>query len=134
MANVLQIMADNVYTWMETNLATYNVGFEELPAQKDGLMLQSSTDDPVFKEYKSGRKVYRYRFSLLMRAGNDDTYSRVDAQRKIQEAADALCGATLTMADFNVWKIRQDSTARIIGTDEQYDVVMVQMHVDYERI
>ena len=125
-----QIIADALFAWMESNLSAYNVGFEYLPADAAGLMLQSNAEQPIAKEYKSGRKVYTYRFSLLMRADNADTHNRVSAQESIKAAADSICNATLT--GFDVWEIKQDSTARVISTEERYDVVMLQMHITYE--
>ena len=125
------IIADAIYTWMESNLSTYNVGFEYLPADDAGLMLQSNPEQPVAKQYKSGRKIFTYRFSLLMRASNEDTAARVAAQTSLKAAADALEGASIT--GFDVWEIKQDDTARIISSEERFDVLMLQMHATYER-
>ena len=124
------IIADALYSWMESNLAAYNVGFEFLPSQENALMLQSEPEQPVAKEYKSGRKVYIYRFGLLMRAENGDTASRVEAQTRLKQAADSICAAEIP--GFSVWEIKQDSTARIISTDERFDTLLLQMHITYE--
>lgn len=130
-AQALAIMADSIYTWLETNAAEWNVGFEYLPEKSPALMLQSETNDPLIKEYKSGRKVYRYSFALFLRLDNTDTASRLNNQRELQAIADALC-AVGTISDFNLWGIYQDTTARILATDEGMDVVQVLLHADYE--
>lgn len=124
------IIADALYGWMEENLSDYNVGFEYLPATEPALMLQSAPEQPVAKRYKSGREIYIYRFSLLMRASNEDTASRVNAQAALEAASIAIEGAQIQ--GFDIWEIRTDSTARVISTEDRFDVLMVQMHVTYE--
>lgn len=130
-AQALSIMADSIYSWLETNAAAWNVGFEFLPEQSPALMLQSETNDPLLKQYKSGRRVYRYSFALYLRLDNTDTASRLNNQRELQAIADALC-AVETIADFTLWSITQDTTARILATEEGMDVVQILMHADYE--
>ena len=133
-AQAVAIMADAVYTWMEDNLAAYNVGFEFLPVESPALMLQTQTGDPVAKEYKSGRKLYRYAFGLLLRMDNSDTASRINNQRELVAICDALLGATITAEGFRVWETRQDTTPRVMSTDDGLDVCLATMHIDYEII
>lgn len=130
-AQALAIMADAIYTWLEANASAWNVGFETLPQSSPALMQQSETVDPVLKEYKSGRKVYRYAFALYLRLDNADTASRLNNQRELQAIADALCGVG-SLANFRLWGIHQDTTPRILSTEEGMDVVQILMHADYE--
>ena len=132
-AQAVAVMADAVYTWMESNLAAYNVGFEFLPLESPALMLQSQTTEPTWRLYKSGRRVYRYSFGLLLRMDNADTASRINNQRELAAICDAMLGATIGTADFDVWEIRQDTAPRIMSTDDGMDVCMATMHIDYER-
>ena len=133
-AQAVAIMADAVYTWLETNLTGYNVGFEFLPLESPSLMLQTQTTEPVAKLYKSGRKLYRYAFALLLRMDNADTASRINNQRELVAICDALMGAAITADGFNVWEIRQDTTVRVMAADEGCDVCFSTLHVDYEEV
>lgn len=130
-AQALDIMADSIYSWLELNASEWNVGFEFLPEKSPALMQQSNTSNPVLKEYKSGKKVYRYAFTLYLRLDNADTASRLNNQRELQAIADAM-EAIDALADFDVWEVKQDATARIITTEEGMDVCAVSLHVDYE--
>ena len=130
-AQAVNIMADTLFTWMELNLPAYNVGFEFLPVESPALMLQSQITEPVIKRYKSGRVMYRYQFALYLRVENDDTQCRIDAQKGITAAVMAILGADLNADGFTVWDIRQDTTARIMSTDEGFDVLMATCHIDY---
>lgn len=130
-AQAISIMADTLYTWIEENLSAYNVGFEFLPIESPALMLQTQTTDPVVKRYKSGRKLYRYSFGLLLRMDNADTASRLNNQRELTAICDAIMGADLNADGFSIWDIRQDSTPRIISTDEGFDVCLAVLHIDY---
>ena len=130
-AQAVNIMADTLFTWMETNLAAYNVGFEFLPVESPALMLQSQITDPVVKRYKSGRVMYRYPFGLYLRMENTDTAARIAQQRALTEITDSVLGASLSADGFTVWDIRQDTTPRIMSTDEGFDVCMVTCHIDY---
>lgn len=130
-AQAVSIMADTLFTWMETNLAAYNVGFEFLPIESPALMLQSQITDPVVKRYKSGRVMYRYPFGLYLRMDNTDTAARIAQQRALATITDMVLGADLNADGFTVWDIRQDTTPRIMSTDEGYDVCMVTCHIDY---
>lgn len=132
-AQAVAIMADAVYTWLEENLSAYNVGFEFLPVESPALMLQTQTTEPTVKEYKSGRKLYRYSFALLLRMDNADTASRIGNQRELIAICDAVMGADLRAEGFAVWEIRQDTTVRVMATDEGSDVCFATLHVDYEK-
>lgn len=133
-AQAVAIMADAVYTWLESNMTAYNVGFEFLPLESPALMLQTQTTDPVAKEYKSGRRLYRYEFGLLLRMDNSDTASRLNNQRELIAICDAVLGADLDAAGFRVWEIRQDTTPRVMSTDDGMDVCLATLHVDYEKV
>lgn len=130
-AQAVNIMADTLYTWMESNLAAYNVGFEFLPIESPALMLQSQIADPVAKRYKSGRVMYRYQFGLYLRMDNTDTKSRIDNQRELTAICNSVLGANLSVDGFTVWDIRQDTTPRIMSTEEGFDVCMITCHIDY---
>ena len=132
-AQAVAIMADAVYTWMESNLAAYNVGFEFLPIESPALMLQTQTTDPVVKRYKSGRELYRYSFGLLLRMDNADTASRINNQRELVAICDAVLDADITAQGFRIWEIRQDTTPRVMATDEGFDVCLATLHIDYEK-
>ena len=132
-AQAVAIMADTLYTWLESNLAAYNVGFEFLPVESPALMLQSQITDPVVAEYKSGRKRYRYSFGLLLRMDNTDTASRINNQRELVAICDAVMGASLNADGFTVWNIRQDTTPRVMSTEEGFDVCMATLHIDYDK-
>lgn len=132
-AQAVAIMADAVYTWMEANLSAYNVGFEFLPMESPALMLQTQTTDPVVKRYKSGRELYRYSFGLLLRMDNADTASRLNNQRELVAICDAVLCADIAAEGFRVWEIRQDTTPRVMTTDEGFDVCLATLHIDYEK-
>ena len=132
-AQAVAIMADAVFTWLETNIDGYNIGFEFLPLESPSLMLQTQTTEPVAKLYKSGRKVYRYAFALYLRMDNADTASRINNQRELVAICDAVLGAQITADGFNVWEIRQDTTVRVMAADEATDVCFATLHVDYEE-
>lgn len=132
-AQAVAIMADAVYTWLETNLSAYNVGFEFLPVESPALMLQTETTDPVVKRYKSGRTIYRYSFGLLLRMENTDTAARLNNQRELVAICDQVLAAEITASGFDVWEIRQDTTPRILSTEEGFDVCIATLHVDYEK-
>lgn len=132
-AQAVSYMGEQVYTWMETNLSAYNVGFEFLPEKSPALMLQSEITDPVLIRYKSGRTVYRYPFALYLRMDNSDTANRIQNQADLQSIADMFLGATLTLTGFVLRRIEQDTTVRVMTTEQGMDVCMVTLHVDYER-
>ena len=132
-AQAVTYMGEQVYSWMESNLSSYNVGFEFLPEQSPALMLQSQITDPVLIRYKSGRVVYRYPFALYLRMDNSDTANRIQNQADLQSIADSFLGATLNLTGFALRKIEQDTTVRVMTTEQGMDVCMVTLHVDYER-
>lgn len=132
-AQAVAYMGEQLFTWMETNLAEYNVGFEFLPEQSPALMLQSEITDPVLQQYKSGRTVYRYQFALYLRMDNADTASRINNQRELQAIADAVLSAQLTLTGFVLRRIEQDTTVRVLLTEQGLDVCLVTLHIDYER-
>ena len=132
-AQAVAIMADAVYTWMEGNLSAYNVGFEFLPVESPALMLQTLTNDPISHQYKSGRKRYRYSFGLLLRMDNSDTASRINNQRELVAICDAMLGADITATGFSIWGIWQDTTPRVMSTEEGFDVCLATFHIDYDK-
>ena len=132
-AQAINYMAEQVYTWMETNLSAYNVGFEYLPEKSPALMLQSQVDDPIYKQYKSGRIIYRYPFALLLRLDNSDNANRINNQRELQAIADALTTATFNLTGFRMWRPQQETTVRVMSTEQGMDVCMVTLSITYER-
>ena len=132
-AQATHYLAEQVYTWMETNLAAYNVGFEYLPQESPALMLQSEVTDPVMKTYKSGRVIYQYPFSLYLRMDNADNATRINNQRELQAIADELTGATLSLTGFRLRTIEQTGTVRILSTEQGMDVCACSFSIEYER-
>ena len=132
-AQAVSYMGEQLYTWMETNLSAYNVGFEFLPEESPALMLQSEITDPVLMRYKSGRVVYRYPFALYLRLDNSDTENRINNQRELQAIADSVLDANLSLTGFSLRDIEQDTTVSVMSTEQGKDVCYVTLHIDYER-
>ena len=129
----INYMGEQIFSWLESNLTGYEVGFEFLPEKDKALMLQSQVDEPIWRRYKSGRVVYRYPFAIYLRMVNSDTASRIDNQRNLQDIADRLCAATLNLTGFKQWHIEQESTVRVMSTEQGMDVCMVTLSITYER-
>ena len=132
-AQAVAYMGEQVYAWMENNLSAYNVGFEFLPEESPAMMLQSQVEDPIVKQYKSGRTVYRYPFSIYLRMDNADNESRINNQRELQAAAEALLDADIPLVGFTMRKPEQDTTVSVLSTEQGMDVCYVTLHIDYER-
>lgn len=96
-------------------------------------MMQSEVNDPVIKTYKSGTTLYRYSFALLMRMDNSDTATRLNNQRELAAITSAMLANEWNLTGFKVWQMEQDTTPRVIETEEGKDVCLVTLHIDYMK-